>query len=227
MTDTALTTTDYSQYSGIGLKGITSEDIRPPVAFLVQGIKDKSELVDGAGTKCPDGSFFLKGINEIFESKEVYFVWIKKDHYQVKEGSKTDIKWDGSRMYRAIAVQASDLTPFAINFQKSSLGALNDLLTAKSSKNLPLFVFKTELKSVLATNKNGDDYFKAVVVVKGIEENKEVLDKVFMIAKGFDSQDIINTEEETIEQKVTEELINDPPAEEVNKAVDVSDDIPF
>ena len=198
---------EYSKFAQLGMKNITAEDIRPPVAFLVQGIKDKSELVDGAGTKCPDGSFFLKGVNEIFESKEVYFVWIKKDHYQAKEGSESGDKWDGSRMYRAVAVRADDLTPFAINFQKSSLGGLNDLLTAKSSKNLPLFVFKTELKSVLTTNKKGNDYFKSVVVIKGIEDDPEVLGKLLSMAQGFDNQaDISLDETETIDNDLEEQV---------------------
>ena len=231
-----LATTDYSKYANIGLKGITNEDIRPPIAFLVQSIKDKSELIGQDGNECPDGSFFLKGVNEVFKSMTVYFVWIKKDHYQVKEDSMTDSRWDGSRMYRAIAVKADDMTPFAINFVKSSLGALNDLLTAAKSKNIPIFLFKCELKAVLATNKAGNDYFKAVVSVKSIEGDKETCDKLFAMAQGFDMKEEVATQEDEVEpeadstvsvEEAAEALDHVPTPEEEKATDDVNDEIPF
>lgn len=209
--------TDYSQYSNVGLKGLTSEDIRPPVAFLVQSIKNKSELVDAEGKECPDGSFFLKGTNEIFKTMPVYVIWIKKDHYQVKENSKTDDRWQGSRMYRTIMVRASDLTPFAINFAKSSLGGLNDLLTAAKSKNLPIFIFKCELRAVLAQNKEGISYFKSVVAITGQETDKERLDFIFDLAKGFDSLEQVTTQEDEVEEVVTAAKPSNP-----TKSVDPS-----
>lgn len=234
-----LVVADYSKYANIGLKDITNEDIRPPVAFLVQSIKDKSELVGQDGRECPDGSFFLKGVNEVFKSMTVYFVWIKKDHYQVKEDSKTDMRWDGSRMYRTIAVRADDMTPFAISFVKSSLGAVNDLLTAAKSKNLPVFLFKCELKAVLTTNKTGNDYFKAVVSVKSIESDKDICDRLFAMAQGFDIKDDVKTQEDEVieaqpEQsaaEVAEVMDQEPeqqaPTGEKPEVEDVSDDIPF
>lgn len=176
----------YRKFANMGMNGITAEDIQPPTAFLVQSIKDKSELKDADGNECPDGSYFLKGTNEIFKSKEIYVVYVKKDYFKVKEGSKTDMKWDGVRMYRTVVVRADDMTPFAITFSKSSLGALNDLFTVSTSKNLPIFLFKCELNRVIATNENGDDYFKSVVLVKGVEEDPDIMEKIFEQAQRFD-----------------------------------------
>jgi hypothetical protein len=227
---TAIAEVDYSAYANLGLKGITAEDIRPPMAFLVQGIKDKTELVDPEGQKCPDGSYYMKGSGEIFESMPVYFVWVKKDHYQVKEGSITDERWDGSRMYRCIAIRADEMEPFAINFTKSSLGALNDLFTMSKSKNLPVFIFKCELRVAIKTNKEGQSYFVSVVAVQGVETDPEILKRLFVFAKGFDSQDEVpRSADEVMESLAAGEPELEPTETMIDSdiAAQVADDVPF
>lgn len=236
MADTALVQSEYAKYSNMGLKNISADDIKPPLLFMVQGIKDKSELVDATGRECPEGHFFLKGVNEIYKEIEVYVVWIKRDHFVLKpDDDRTNPAWDGTPLYRTIMVKADDLSPLAFTFQKSSLNGLQNLLTAKISKNLPIFVFKCVLKTILTTSKDGkNDYYKSVVGVKSIETDKEVLDKVFSLAQGFDLKEQVITQEDGTDEEVeaaeVEETVEDtsvPDQANSTIAQDVADDVPF
>lgn len=228
---TALVTLDSLKGSNIGMKNITAEDVRPPMMFLVQNIKDKSELCDNSGKECPDGRYFLKGVNEILESVSASIIWVKKDHYQ-KEGSI----WDGVRMYKAIAVRLSDMMPFAINFQKSSVNALTDLFTAKTSQGYPLFAFKVEIKVTMATNKAGIQFFKSVVNVRGLIDDPAKLAKLQSLAVQFDMRDVdIEPEEESVESVKTVQTF-DPSVDQMPDTEDTTnypsevsdtDDVPF
>lgn len=187
---------ELTKNKNIGLKNIDAEDIKPPMAFLVQGNIDKTELVDSDGKECPDGSFYLKGTNEVFKTIDSYLIWLKKEHFKAgDEASESDSKWDGSRMYRAILVRKSDMMPFAITFKKSSLNAASDLLTSVKSKNLPVYLFNVVLKAVETTNKSGQTYFKSVLGVGEIEKDIETLGKLFKLASGFDFNDEVSTDE--------------------------------
>jgi hypothetical protein len=215
MKSALVTLESLKSLSNIGMKGIDAEDIRPPMMFLVQGIKDKSELVDKDGHQCPDGKFFLKGVNEIVDTVQGNFVWVKKDHYK-KEGNV----WDGTRMYRVIFVRTSDMMPFAMNFNKSSLSALSDLFTAKTSQGYPLFVFKTEIKAVLTTNKQGIQYWKTVVNVRGLEDDSEKLAKLQELAQQFDMRSDIPVADE----EITSSPGTVSATEDVSEIKDVSND---
>lgn len=229
MNETALTTTDYSKYAGMGMQNITAEDIRPPVIFMVQNIRDKSELVDQKGKECPDGSFYIKSLKEVHKSLKGYIIWVRKDHYKAPDdASDSDIRWDGSRMYRAIFVRKDTMQPIAITFKKSSLSALNDLFTVSRMKNLPIFLFATELKSILTTNKNGDQYFKMVLDVLGPEKDTQVLDKLFTMAQGYDGKEEVETDEDVNEEDLAEAGITEPTDEDLENSDDsVADEIPF
>lgn len=225
----AMTTTDYSQYANMGMKNITAEDIRPPMMFLVQGSIDKTELVDAKGKECPDGQFYIKSFKEVLKKVRGYVIWIRKDHYEVRDEHPTesDIRWSGSRMYRVVFVRKDDLTPLAITFKKSSLSALSDLLTVSKSKNLPVFLFEVEIEAVTTTNKKGQIYFKSVVNVIGPEQNEETKEKLFIMSQGFDTQDEVKeSEEEVSTPSVSEEDLNDSGIM-VNESEELIDDIPF
>lgn len=223
----AMVTTDYSKYANMGMKNITSEDIRPPVMFLVQNIKDRSELVDLNGNQCPDGSFYIKSFNEIIKSIRGYIIWVRKDHFTMGQNSSaSDQKWDGSRMYRAIFIRKDTLQPLAITFKKSSLSALNDLFTVSKVKNLPLFLFEVDLKNVVTTNKKGESYFKSVAQVIGQEQNPEVLQKLFSMAQEYDGQEEVEVQDDEVpSQGATLEDAREVFQAEVVE--DVSDDVPF
>lgn len=229
----ALTTTDYSKYAGMGMKNITAEDVRPPMMFMVQGNVDKKELVDQKGKECPDGHYYIKSFKEVLKKVSGYVIWVRKDHFQARDdASDSDQRWDGSRMYRVIFVRKDTMTPIAITFKKSSLSALNDLFTVSKVKNLPIFLFETEIEAVSTTNKKGQTYFKSVVNVIGPEKDTKILDKLFVMAQGFDGQEEVETEEdpEDITPQTVEDsgLMDEPTEEELNNSDDdVSDDIPF
>lgn len=224
----ALATADYSKYAGMGMKNITAEDIRPPMMFMVQGNVDKTELVDAKGKQCPDGHYYIKSFKEVLKKVRGYVIWVRKDHYQAPEnGSQSDERWDGSRMYRVIFVRKDTMTPIAITFKKSSLNALNDLFTVSKVKNLPIFLFETELEAVSTTNKKGQTYFKSVVNVIDPEKDTEILDKLFTMAQGFDGKEEVETDDDESEvEDVTQSDVEDSglmDAEEVEE----TDDVPF
>lgn len=189
--------------ANIGMNNINAaEDIQPPKMFLVQGIKDKSELVDNMGNQCPDGKFYLKGLNEILEAVTGYFIWVKRDTY-VKEGNK----WSGSKMYKTIFVREKDMLPISIDFNKSNTNSLSDLFTAKMTQRYPLFAFKTEMKVMLAKNKDNVQFFKVVVNVKGLEEDGQKLTLLSQLAERFDqtaSEEVY--EEVSVEEKESQDL---------------------
>jgi hypothetical protein len=217
--------------ASVGMNNIGAEDIMPPQMFLVQGIKDKSELVDQNGVQCPDGKLFLKGMNEVLDSVEGYFVWVKRDTY-VKEGNR----WSGSKMYKTIFVRASDMLTIAVNFNKSNNASLSDLFTSKVTKNFPLFVFKTKIGIALAKNKEGIQFFKLAVTVKGIEEDPVKLTMLSTIADRFDQKSDMDIAQEvedvkTVEKSFTnrnEEVIGPDMEDTTNFPAEVEgEDIPF
>lgn len=218
---------DMSVYAGLGMQNIDGEDIRPPRMFLVQNIKNKTELVDQNGRECPDGKYFLKGTNEILDSLSVNFVMIRKDHYQAKEGENP--VWNGVRWYRAIAVRKDNMMPFIIDFKKSSCNALADLITLQQTEKMPVFIYNCELKTMIKRNKQGNDYFASVVTVQGKEEDPEKLNFLLEKAQLFGNrQDLVIDEEEVEEngnggvrvEKTVE--FKKRPTEEIS-----SEDIPF
>lgn len=231
----ALATSDYSKYAGMGMKNITAEDIRPPMMFMVQGNIDKTELVDAKGKQCPDGHYYIKSFKEVLKKVSGYIVWVRKDHYKApQEASNSDIRWDGSRMYRVIFIRKDTMQPIAITFKKSSLSALNDLFTVSKVKNLPIFLFEVELEAVSTTNKKGQKYFKSVVSVVGPEKDTATLDKLFTMAQGFDGKDEVETDDqdepadEDMTQTVEDSgLMDSEPVEEAETQETEDDDIPF
>lgn len=194
----ALSPRDYSQYSKMGMRNITAEDVRPPSMFLVQGDIDKTELVDAKGTECPNGKFYIKAFKEVVTSIRGYIIWVRKDHFQAQGDnlSESDSRWNGSRMYRAIFLREESLTPIALTFKKSSLGGLNDLFTVAKSENLPIFKYKVELEPVKTTNKKGQSYFKSVANVIGEEKDDDILDQLLTMSQGFDTKTEIETQDE-------------------------------
>jgi len=210
---------EYAKYAGIGMKNITAEDITPPTMFLVnKGITDKSELIDKNGNECSDGCFYIKAFKEVLKSVSGYVVWVRKDHYQApaENAEASELRWDGSRMYRAIFVRKDTMQPIAITFKKSSLSALSDLFTISKSKNLPMFIFEVELKSVMTTNKKKQSYFKIVANVVGPEKDTKVLNSLFVMAQGFDEKEEVVTQEEESDELVqnTQEAVMDKPSED-------------
>jgi cytoplasmic iron level regulating protein YaaA (DUF328/UPF0246 family) len=205
---------DMSQYSAMGMADIDDSDIKPPMMFLVQGIKDKSELKDQNGNECPDGKFYMKGTNEILDKVEAYFVYTKKAFYH-KEGNT----WDNSKMYRTICIRKDTMRPFAMNFNKSNTWSLSDLFSIAKAKP-PIFVYNTEINITLTTNKEGIKFWKIVVTVKNRETDQDTLNFLLEKAQIFDRMGAAAVDEEN----VNEAIINNhsKPTEEIT-----ADDVPF
>jgi hypothetical protein len=195
----SLTDEGMAQYVNMGMHNIDTEDMRPPTLMLVQAIKNKSELCDVLGNECPDGKMFMKGTNEILDEIESYFIYIKKDHYIVKDkdkASENELKFDGSPMYNCICIRASNFTPFFIKFKKSSLTAPQDLITIqKSNKTIPLFLYKTRIRVITKQNKDGKTYFKNTVTVIGIEADQIAREILRDAAVMYNSSEEIQVED--------------------------------
>lgn len=206
--------------SRVGMRGVPSEDIRPPKMLLMQKISDREAFTDSEGNQPKVGQYFHTGTNTIHDEFECYFIMATKGTYidrRESEKQGQDVEKD---QYVVIGIMKNDMRPFGMNFRSSSLYTLSSLFTAAASAQRPMFSFLIKMETKELSNENGN-WLIPVARIVGQEEDEDKLNTLMDYAMQFD----VKSEE----YKRDDEDGDDSPKKinSNNEETDEEDSIPF